>query len=180
MYQVNRHPNTQRKLLDWDLVVVNRWLIIGDSNLSHIPDHRILGLQIESYPGAHFRHAQALFEKTFPRRGLIVEKIILSFGINSRGNKSKETTFKNAQAALKAAGRRFPRAEIFIQLVNFSKDLPPNEQENLMILNEELRQHTPYIPLLPDNQFSTVEDHIHWTAKTGEAFLCHWMRRLNA
>ncbi|KAM7365193.1 hypothetical protein PAMP_010818 [Pampus punctatissimus] len=179
-YRVFRHDNTQRKLTDWHLDVEKKWLIIGDSNLSSFPDFFNKDLQVDCFPGAHFRHAQALMEKTTPRQDLVVEKIILSFGINSRANKSKETTIKSVQGALRSAKRQFPYAEIWIPLVNFSTDLPQDEQDNLLILNEHLERNMPHIPLLPERKFDTEMDDIHWTVETGTAMFNHWMDFLNA
>lgn len=180
-FKVNLHPLTQRKMTDWNLSVTRKWLIMGDSNLAHLPVYDIVDLQIDSFPGAHFRHAQALFEKSTPIEGLIVEKIILSFGIHSRGNKSNETTeFKNAQSALRSAKKRFPSADVTIQQVNFSGALPAEERENLVVFNQQLAKHDYHIPLLPEDRFFTAEDHIRWTADTGVAFFNHWMAVLNA
>ena len=108
-----------------------KWLIIGDSSLSNLPDFPFRDLKVESYPGGHFRHAQALMEKAVPTSQIVVEKVVLSFGINGRGNKSRETTIKNLQGALRATKRRFPFAEVWIPLVNFSPNLPMEEQDNL-------------------------------------------------
>ena len=178
-YQVNTHPHTQRKLIDWHLEVYCKWLIVGDSNLARLTDHDVPDLQIDSFPGAHFRHAQALFEKTVPTEGVVVETIILSFGINSRANKSKETTIRNAQAALRAARNRFPSAQVLVQQLNFSKNLPAEEQQNLLILNDHVERNMSYIPPLPDDQFSTQDDNIHWTSATCKAFLDLWRAVLN-
>lgn len=173
-----RHQNTQRKLTDWSLSVHRKWLFIGDSNLCNLPDYFNKNLQVESFPGAHFRHAQALMEKLTPPPDLIVEKIVLSFGINSRGNKSKETTIKNVQGALRSTKRKFPYAEIYIPLVNFSDVLPQEEKDNLQTLNEHLERNMPFLPLLPADNFQTDDD-IHWTKETGSAMFEHWMAHLN-
>ena len=178
--KVNVHPPTQRKMTDWNLTVTHKWLIVGDSNLAHLPSHNICDLQIDSFPEAHFRHAQALFEKSTPREGLRVEKIILSFGIFSRGNNPSETTLKYAQGALRSAKKKFPSAEILIQQVNFSEALPTEEKENLEAFNWLLGRYTYHIPPLPEARFFTAEDHIRWMAHTGVAFLDHWMAFLNA
>ena len=178
-YRVTEHPHTLRKLTDWELKVNKKWLIIGDSNLTRIPNHNHPDLQIDSFPGAHFRHAQTLLEKTIPVEGVTVDKIILAFGINSRTNKSRETTFKNVQAAIRAADRSFPEAEIYIQQVNFNKALPLEERDNLMTLNALMADTMHTIPLLPGKLFSTLSDNIHWTPATGKAFLDHWMATLN-
>jgi len=178
-YRVRRHPNSQRKLTDWYLEAERKWLIIGDSNLCNFPEFFNKDLQIDSFPGAHFRHAQALMEKTEPHQDLVVEKIILSFGINSRANKSKETTIKTVQAALRATKRKFPYADIWIPLVNYSTQLPTEEQDNLQILNEHVERNMPHIPLLPERKFRTQADDVHWTSETGTAIFNYWMDFLN-
>lgn len=179
MFQVARHQNTQRKLIDWHLVIKRKWLIMGDSNLSSFPEFTHKSLQIESFPGAHFRHAQALIEKAMLPTDLTVEKIVLSFGINSRGNKSKETTVKNVQAALRTAKKKFPYSEIWIPLINFSPSLPEDEKENLHVLNYHIEKNMPFIPLLPERWFATGPDNIHWTVETGRYMFDHWMQFLN-
>ena len=178
-YQVTTHPRMKVKSR-WTMDVKCKWLIMGDSTLSSLPDYDIPDLQMDSFPGAHFRHMQGLLkDRTTTMEGLVVEKLILSFGINSRAN-AKETTIKNTQGALRAARERFPSADIRIQQVNFVKTLPPAEQDNLRIFNEHLERNMPYIPLLPESQFRTVADQIHWTAETGKAFFDHWLVTLNA
>ena len=173
-YQVTTHPRMKVKSR-WTMNVKCKWLIMGDSTLSSLPDHDIPDLQMDSFPGAHFRHMQELLkDRTTTMEGLVVEKLILSFGINSRAN-AKETTIKSTQGALRAARERFPAADIRIQQVNFMKTLPPAEQDNLRIFNEHLERNMPYIPLLPESQFRTVADQIHWTAETGKAFFDHWL-----
>lgn len=179
-FRVRHHPNTQRKLTDWSLEVEQKWLIMGDSNVCRFPDFLNSNLQVDGFPGAHFRHAQALMEKTRPPPDLVVEKIILSFGINSRANKSKETTVKNLQGALRSAKRRFPYAEIWIPLINFSPNLPAEEKDNLQTLNEHLIRNMPYIPLLPEADFETEIDDVHWTSDTARAMFEHWLSTLNS
>ena len=147
---------------------------MGDSNLATLPDYNLPGLQVDCFPDAHFRHAHALLEKTTPIEGLLVKKIIMSFGISSRANKYRETTLKSVQAVLRTARKRFPGAEVWIQQVNHSPALPPGEQENLAVLNQELEGHMPYVPLLPQSLFSVEEDNVSWTLETGVAYLQHW------
>lgn len=75
---------------------------MGDSNLSRFPDFTIPDLQIESFPGGHFRHAQALLEKLDTPENLVVEKVVLAFGIYNRANKFQETTLKSVQGAVRS------------------------------------------------------------------------------
>lgn len=178
-YQVYRHPNTTRKMTEWNWVAKRKWVILGDSNLARLPDYFSKHLQVESFPGANFRHAEALMRKTVAPQDLVVEKVVLSFGINSRGNKPKETTVKNVQAAIRATRTRFPYAEVWVPLVNFSRTLPAEEQENLQTLNDHMERNMSFIPLLPEGQFQTEDDGIHWTVETGRAMFEHWSSILN-
>ncbi|XP_055017975.1 kinesin heavy chain-like [Boleophthalmus pectinirostris] len=74
-------------MVDWALTV-KRFLIIGDSNLSRILSHDVEDLQIDSFPGANFRHAQAILDKCIAFTK--VEKLVLAFGLNCRGQKARK------------------------------------------------------------------------------------------
>ncbi|KAL3970412.1 kelch-like protein 8 [Sarotherodon galilaeus] len=178
-FRVNRHQNTTRKMTDWNWVANRKWIFLGDSNLTKFPDFSNKNLQVESFPGADFRHAEALLKKTVPPQDLVVEKMVLSFGINSRANKPKETTIKNVQAAVRAAKKRFPYAEIWVPQINFSENLPAEDKSNLQVLNDYIYRNRVHIPLLDEDLFHTEEDDIHWTAETGKAVFQHWMSFLN-
>lgn len=178
-YQPRRHMITQRKLTDWNLVIEKKWVLMGDSNLSRLPVHSCEDLQIDAFPGGHFRHAQALIEKACPPREVMVEKIVLAFGINSRENKSRETTIKNLQGAVRSAKKKFPYAEVWIPLINFSTNLPMEEQLNLQTLNDHVKRNMGFISPLPRHLFQTETDDIHWTENTGKAMFQHWWRELN-
>ena len=175
--RVTRHPNTERKMIDWGLTVTKKWLIVGDSNLSRFPAFSVPDLQIESYPGANFRHAQALMKKATSH--VAVEKLVLSFGLNSRGQKAKETAVKQLQAALKAAKDKFPHAQIWIPEINFSSRLCRDEQATLKLLNNHILKNMPYLPALDYNHFQTEVDNVHWTKETARAMLKHWYECLN-
>lgn len=178
--RVTQHIHTERKMIDWDLWVEKKWVILGDSNLSRFPGFSNPDLQIESYPGANFRHAQALIMKAKCRiRPEKVQKVVLAFGINSRGQKPKETTVKQLQAALREAKKKFPRAELWVPMVNFSSQLPHTEQINLRTLNEHIDRNMPRIPALPSRHFMTGKDKVHWTRDTARAMLTHWTKFLN-
>lgn len=175
-YRVHQHIRTDRKMIDWDLVIEKKWLILGDSNLSRFPDFSDPDLQVDSYPGANFRHAQALMEKA--RCRVLVEKLVLSFGLNCRDQKVKETSIKQMQAALRTARRRFPDAAIWIPVINFSAHLPLKEKETLRLLNTHIEHNMPKIPPLSGCDFFTGKDHIHWTKETAKVMLAHWLRFL--
>lgn len=177
-YTVRRHENTGRKMTDWDLVITKKVVIIGDSNLSRFPNFDHDDVQIDSYPGGQFRHAQALMEKT-TKPPFHVEMIVMAFGINNRSNLPRETVFKNIQGAVRSAKAKFPFAVIVIPVINFSPHLPVNEQENLNTINSYIRRNQEYIPILPEGLFETEADDIHWTKETAELLLKHWIRSLN-
>lgn len=134
-------------------------------------------LQIDSYPGATFRHAEAILSKVISQ--LTVEKVVLSFGLNSRSQKVKETTVKQLQAAVRMVKKQFPFAELWVPLVNYSPSLPTAERENLQILNTYIRKNLPFVELLPAAQFQTEGDLIHWTRETARAMFDHWVEELN-
>lgn len=175
--RVTRHVNSERKMIDWGLSVRHKWLIIGDSNLSRIPPYDIPDLQIDCYPGAGFRHAEALCKKA--TNSVAVEKVVLSFGLNHRSQKAKETAVRQLQAALRAAKRKFPFAEIWVPLINFSSTLARGEQQTLMVLNRHIERNMPCLPPLRAQDFATEQDNVHWTKRTGKAMLEHWATLLN-
>ena len=175
-----RHINTNRKMVDWSLSVRKKWVIIGDSNLSRMPSYEIPDLQIDSFPGATFLHAETLIKKATVSAK--VEKIVLAFGLNHREQKAKETAIKQLQRAIKAAKRRFPHAEIWIPIVNFSRNISLRQQDALETLNRHIRTHTGFIPPLVNTEFQVESrdmKHIHWTSHTAKAMLQHWATHLN-
>lgn len=175
--RVTNHGTSKRKMIDWKLHTNKKWVIMGDSNLRRFPQYSIPDLQIDSYPGATFRHATALISKTTPNKD--VEKIVLAFGINNRQQKGKETCIKQLQAAICNAKRRFPYAEVWVPLVNYSRRLPYDQQVTLQTLNAHISRHTGCIPALDKDLFTTDTDDIHWTRTTAKAMLDHWVSFLN-
>ncbi|KAJ8350983.1 hypothetical protein AAFF_G00168720 [Aldrovandia affinis] len=128
-------------------------------------------LQIDSYPGATFLHAAGLLEKTAvdPK----VQRVILSFGINNKDQHPKRTAIKQVQTTLRAAKNTFPSAEIWIPLINYSGNLQCRQKENLEEMNEHIRRNMPHIPKLPEADFDTGTDDIHWTDRTATDMLNH-------
>lgn len=175
--RVTTHVRTERKMIDWGLSVRKKWLIMGDSNLARFPGYSIPDLQIDSFPGANFRHAQALMAKSTSQ--LTVEKLVLAFGINCRGQRAKETAIKQMQGAFRAAKKYFPYAEIWIPVINYSPGLPLVERNTLRMLNAHLIRNQPFIPALQNSAFHTESDYVHWTRGTARAMLQHWVAYLN-
>lgn len=171
-----RHMTTARKMIDWSLTVRRKWLLMGDSNVSKIPEHDCKDLQIDGYPGATFRHAEAVILKSHSM--VQVEKVILAFGINHRSQK-KDTAVKQLQRAVKAAYDKFPQARIWVPVINYSKSLPWEEQLLLKSLNDYIKKNMDCISPLPVGNFHVGADKIHWTPATARDMLAHWARELN-
>ncbi|MGL5757935.1 hypothetical protein [Plesiomonas sp.] len=176
-FRPTRHLLTQRKMVDWGLTVRKKWCIVGDSNLSRIPAHNNKDIQIDSYPGATFRHAEAFISKAITQT--TVEVVILAFGINHRVQKRKETGVKELQRALKATKEKFPHASIWIPLINYSETLPVEQQVILRELNAHIKRNMPFLPALPGTKFQVGADQIHWTPACAKAMLQHWSDYLN-
>lgn len=171
-----RHINTGRKMVDWSLCVSKKWLIIGDSNVSKFPPFTVPDLQIDSFPGATFRHAEAIIAKA--TLSTTVEKVIMSFGINNRSQQIGNTTIKQMQGALRTAKSRFPLAEIWVPEINFSGALPLKEQKQLILLNAHIIKNIKHIPALPRADFMTDPDNVHWTKDTAADILKHWCKHV--
>lgn len=176
-YSVKRHIHTERKMIDWGLSVRKKWVFLGDSNLARFPAHVLPDLQIDSFPGANFRHAQALVRKATIHSN--VEKVVLAFGLNNRNQGAKETAIKQMLGAVRAAKNRFPYSEIWIPLINFSSGLSGEEIQTLKTMNAYISRNLPFIPKLSENDFMTERDDIHWTRTTARAMFRHWVSFLN-
>lgn len=172
-----RHINTKKKMVEWSLRARNKWLVLGDSNLARFPPFQHQELQVDSFPGATFRHAEAILAKTEVSQE--VQKVILSFGLNNRAQKTDQTTIKQLQRAVRMAKLAFPQAQIFIPEINFSRTLPHREQDNLRELNRYITKHQCAIPELSRKHFTTEKDGLHWTHATAKTMLAHWLEHLN-
>lgn len=170
--KVNRHPTTTLKQKNWTLHIAKPKLIIGDSNLSRITQHNIHNLQIDSYPGASFTHTESLINRA--TSSTVLQSIVLSFGLNNKATKVKETTIKQIQRTLKLLREKFPGTKIYIPIINYSNRLPYAEQTTLKELNTYIEKNYQFIPPLPTEQFHTEADNIHWTPETARNILKHW------
>ncbi|ROI79009.1 hypothetical protein DPX16_3276 [Anabarilius grahami] len=172
-----RHANTSNKSTDWSLTLHKKLAIIGDSNVSRLPQNNYSDLQIDSFPGAKWQHAAYLLEQAI----IVVEpqKLILAFGLNNRQQRYRFTALTELQKAKKAAAARLPNTEILIPIINFSPLLPPAEETMVEALNGHIRREGNYIPALPREQFQVEKDGIHWRASTAKAIFDHWCTYLN-
>lgn len=143
---------------------------MGDSNLSRIPPFSTPDLQIDSFPGATFRHMYRLMEKTVQQ--LEVEILILPLGINNR-HQQPQMTIKEVQRLYKIAQLKFPNAQIVFPIINYSENLP--QQENILELNGYLECTYNHLIGLSAAQFSTETDGIRLTPTTAESLLQHWI-----
>ena len=175
--RATRHDNTNNKLQDWTLSVKEKHLIIGDSNLAKFPSFHHPDLQIDSYPGATFYHAEALVRNA--TCSAKVETVVLAFSLNNRNHRPQATTIKQLEAAVSMTRTRFPGAEIFVPLINFSPDLPPQERENIKTLNMFIEENLSHLTKLPSKDFKTEGDLIHWTHDTASKMLYNWIDQLN-
>lgn len=177
-YGVTDHGSTQEKTRDWGLTVTENTILMGDSNLRKIGNHVIPGLQIDSFPGAGFQHAEDILSKIAVQSD--VEEVILSFGINNRSLRWKDATSTHIRGTLEKAKLKFPNARVFIPLLNFSNQLPSHEITVLGKLNDYIRENGNFIPPLQTDDFETGPDNIHWTYETATNMLHHWIEYLNA
>lgn len=172
-----RHPNTRKKLKDWHLHIKEPWIIVGDSNVSRLPPFADDSLQIDSFPGAKWWHAENLLERATTDTS--VTTLVLSFGINNRSQRDKNVPILELKRALRAAREKFPEADIFVPEINFSSALPQVEQDTLLHLNAFITGLKNHIPALTPDIFTTEGDDIHWSRGTSEAMLQHWEMYLN-
>ena len=175
----HRHPNTFRKLQDWSLTVRKTTLIVGDSNLSHIPPFTDPHIQIDSYPGATFYHLTAIFNKLTPQ--LAPLHIILSIGLNNcLSEQHLPTIRKQLQALWRTSQITFPNATIHIPVINFSFTLDPKKQYLLTQLNTIISNKYNFIPEINPLLFHvSTKDNIHWTAETAGTLFRYWKQHLN-
>jgi len=87
---------------------------------------------------------------------------------------------KQLQKMISAAELKFPLCEIFVPQINFSPQLPPQEQIRLAELNTFISTLSEYIPMLPSEQFKTEsENNTKWSIETAKTMLDHWAVHLN-
>ena len=175
LYSVHRNLTTTNKSVDWKLTVVKPILFIGDSNLSRFPPFSNSDIQVESFPGANFFHAQCLIDSCTVSIDQ-VDVVVMSFGINCK-NQRPSVAMQNLDAALRAAMKKFPRADIRIPMLNYSSRLSTLERQLLERMNQHIEEGIPTIPPLP--KFSTCPDLVHWDGATAKRMWTHWLSELN-
>lgn len=167
------HQHTNNKQSVWRLQVAKETLIIGDSNLARISGCEEDTVQIDSFPGGSFQHVDNILSDVSVTKD--VKHVILSFGVNSRAWAPQPHTYKNIDRAVQACKEKFPDAEVKIQLINYSRGLPAQEQDNLESINAFIRDKHQYIPKIGRPKFSVCPDKLHWTSATANNMLQHWL-----
>lgn len=174
------HHHQGNKYRNWSLTPQKPIIIMGDSNLKRLPSITDQNIQVDCYPGARIKHAiHILRNKTPPTNS--TQKIILSFGINDKDDPDMKKMKKEFRKLSDIANSTFPLAEIFIPLLNFSKNLTQNQKYNLMNLNKTIQlQHPPQLTIkqIPDAEFRTEMDLIHWTPSTAQTIIKNWFTHL--
>ncbi|TNN29061.1 hypothetical protein EYF80_060791 [Liparis tanakae] len=172
------HLLSPRKAADVQLVITRKWVILGDSNVGRMPTHDITDLQTDAFTDATFRHGAMLLDSA--TSSCKVEKMILAFGHNNRGQ-SKDTIIQQLRRMIYVAGQRFPNCEIIVPQVNFSPRLPLQEQTRLTELNTFIATLSEYIPMLPSDQFQmeSESNNNKWSIETAKTMLDHWAAHLN-
>lgn len=174
-----RHPNTNRKTIDWTLRVDKPIAVLGDSNLSRIPTFRDPRVQVDSFPGATFHHIREVLKVMEPNP--TTEKLVLSFGLNNCLRKQvNSTTWKQLQQLLKTCEVVFPNAEVFVPIISYSDRLDREQQHLLKTLNLTIMNKCSYLPDISRLRFKTdPRDPVHWTKETASEILDHWLDQLN-
>lgn len=168
-------PN--RKLQDWHIKAQKPVVVLGDSNINRIPPHTYINIQLDSYPGAHIYHLLKIMEKApiNPHTKIL----ILSIGLNNRDQDPKQTSIKQLRTLYKQATSTFPNADIYIPKINYSRNLTPEQQNNLHILNTMITTHFRHLTSIPPEQFNTEKDNIHWKKDTARYIFESWCNQLD-
>lgn len=179
LFEPTRHHLSQRKILEWSLIVNKDILFIGDSNLSRIPYFTQSEIQIDSYPGATLYHLCGILQKLKPKPR--VKMVILSIGLNNclQGNEIT-TTKKQTQQLHRICQTVFPSSTIFFPLINFSNNLKPQTKRLLESFNLILREKYNFLPKINDADFEVdPKDNIHWLSDTASEILNLWLKTLD-
>lgn len=134
-----RYRVEKQKIAAWKLELVGGSVVIlGDSNLSRIPEYDCPWVEIHSLPGAQLHHLGGLIKKLGPHP--LVQKVVLAVGLNNCLRLNEVTTIKKQLQQLTAGvHKKFPVAEIFVPLIQYSDHLPSAAQYRLDQFNNIVR-----------------------------------------
>lgn len=72
-----------------------------------------------------------------------------------------------------AAQLAFPNAVLYLPLINYSKNLPPNIRQNVSQIKAILRSKDAFIQWLERQHFHTTKHNVHWTPATAKSMWKH-------
>jgi hypothetical protein len=128
-------------------------------------------VQVDCFPGANIAQAAYLLKRNNPTSGM-VERVILSFGINDRSRGINSLVGVSLRKLVSAAKATFPNARVHIPVVNGSGDLGAAQKVNLHLLNGLIKNIPDHIPRLSQTKFKVVED--KGLGSTGSQMWEHW------
>lgn len=175
---INLHSSKESFLHIRNLTPTRPILIMGDENIKFLPHTTNPQIQIEVFPNTKLADARRILCRGTPITPQ-VRKVILSFGLDNKSQGRTAILQKELQMLLRAAEKSFPNAEIFIPVVNFSRNLPFSTRKNIVALNHLIRRTPRPIPRLPKQDFQTETNGIQWTVSTAESMWLHWKGYLN-
>lgn len=100
--------------------------------------------------------------------------LILSVGVKNRHQEPQKTSIKRLRAVYRKDKSACPNSDIRFPLINYSQNLAKN-QCILATINDHIKSHLLNLQPLPQQQFVTTEDDIHWTADTA-----NWCKYLHS
>ena len=168
----------------WTLPLIKHsTVIIGDSNLNRITKSHSPLMHICSFPGAIFSNVKNLLQRCTPYVG--VKDVVISLGINERGNKVKQTSMPMLKKLISEAKRAFPNAKIHMAKLQWnSAKLLPAQNQALADLDKYMSElpDVNILPSLSTNLFKidTGDRYgIHWTKECANHMLDNWASHLN-
>lgn len=174
-----RHQRTYYKMVEWNIQITKPVVILGDSNLSRIPEYCYPQVQIDSFPGAKILHIKAILKKLPPMDN--VQKVVISVGLNNCLSRNKLQTMKNEfQQLMSQAKKTFPQAELWVPWIQFSPQLGPETKRLFRAFNLFLEANFITLGGIEEHDFVLRRnDDIHWTSGTAKKILKYWMTQLN-
>ena len=166
----------------WTLPTISAsLLVVGDSNINRI-EHTTpqMDIQLVSYSGAKLTHFITNPIFGYPHQG--VRDVIFSCGINSQfmNDQTIEDQFKKIIQKLK---KSFPKANLYIPQLNFTNKKPAPIRDTFKRINTILPTLQKFgvkiLQPLPQEQFETRADGVHWTTNTAKQLLSSWVQSLN-
>lgn len=74
---------------------------------------------------------------------------------------------------------KFPNADIFVPIINFSRVLLIAEQQMIEDINVYIQKNCDFIPSISNTYFAVEKDGIHWRPATAKSLLLYWAKFLN-